>query len=229
MIFTKLDRDCEFDSLSVVCKRFYALTNSLRLRLSVTDPIITGTLPKLLHRFPNLVSVNLSNFRGDVTTIFSEIWHRCLLNLQELDISNQTRIPFDESKDSGSVFKNLKRIACCFPCLEELDISFPRVDAHLRSKDLEGNESVVTDDGIEALSLSLRKLRKINLSGNYYITDRSIAALSNCLNLQSIETLSCCFFFFPKPCHFISSKNQCQIHGPKSDPHHNHGKVPYTS
>ncbi|XP_031131911.1 F-box/LRR-repeat protein 4-like [Ipomoea triloba] len=208
-IFTKLDRDCEFDSLSLVCKRFYALTNSLRHRLSVTDPIITGTLPRLLLRFPNLVSVNLSNFRGDVTTIFSEIWHRCLLNLQELDISNQTRIPFDESMDSGSVFKNLKvlkcknlhvlgnshlkRIACCFPCLEELDISFPRAELHLRSEDLEGNESVFTDDGIEALSLSLKELRKINLSGNSYITDRSIAALSNCLNLRSIEILSCCF------------------------------------
>ncbi|XP_031131912.1 F-box/LRR-repeat protein 4 [Ipomoea triloba] len=208
-IFTKLDRDCEFDSLSLVCKRFYALTNSLRRRLSVTDPIITGTLPRLLHRFPNLVSVNLSNFRGDATTIFSEIRHRCLLNLQELDISNQTRIPFDESMDSGSVFEklkvlkcknlhvlgnsHLKRIASCFPCLEELDISFPRTDVHLRSKDLEGNESVVTDDGIEALSLSLKKLRKINLSGNYYITDRSIAALSNCLNLQSLEISSCCF------------------------------------
>ncbi|XP_019168845.1 PREDICTED: F-box/LRR-repeat protein 2 [Ipomoea nil] len=209
LIFKQLDRDCEFNSLSLVCKRFYALTNSLRRRLSVTDPIITGTLPKLLERFSNLVSVNLSNFRGDVTIIFSEIWNRCLLNLQELDISNQTRIPFDESNDSGLVFKNLnvlkckklhvlgnshlKRIASCFPCLEELDISFPRADAHLRFEDLEGNESIVTDDGIEVLSLSLRKLRKINLSGNYYITDRSIAALSNCLNLQNVEVLACCF------------------------------------
>ncbi|KAK4364970.1 hypothetical protein RND71_016328 [Anisodus tanguticus] len=62
-------------------------------------------------------------------------------------------------------------------------LSNPKIIHTFRPK-----EYVVIDSEIEDLSGNLRNLRKINISGNSHITDRSLVALSmNCLNLQAIE------------------------------------------
>ncbi|KAG5545168.1 hypothetical protein RHGRI_017596 [Rhododendron griersonianum] len=67
-------------------------------------------------------------------------------------------------------------IADSMPCLEDLDISNP----------VAGQDDL-TDSGIEVLSSKLKGLRKINISGNNFITDKSLLALStNCSNLSSL-------------------------------------------
>ncbi|CAH9139793.1 unnamed protein product [Cuscuta epithymum] len=205
LIFRHLNRGWDLESLSLVCKRFYALSNALLIRLSVTGPISSDTFSKLLCRFPNLVSLNLSKCKGDLRPLFSEIERfASLINLKELDISRH-QIEFDLSNYSGLVFKNLKvlkcrrvpvmgdshlfAIACSFPCLEELDISDPNMV--FRSERQTASQHIVTDKGIEALSSSLLNLRKISISGNHFITDSSIASLVDRLNLESIEILDC--------------------------------------
>ncbi|KAF7112296.1 hypothetical protein RHSIM_RhsimUnG0244100 [Rhododendron simsii] len=68
------------------------------------------------------------------------------------------------------------------PCLEDLDISEP----------INRFEAAVTDSGIEVLSSKLKGLRKIDVSGNHYITDKSLLALStNCVYLAEIFVLDC--------------------------------------
>ncbi|KAK2420109.1 F-box/LRR-repeat protein [Trifolium repens] len=69
----------------------------------------------------------------------------------------------------------------CFPLLQQLDLSYP-----WRSKNC---SSYV--DGVEALSLALIKLRKINLSG-FPITDQSLFHLfSNCKHLEEVIMSGC--------------------------------------
>lgn len=83
-----------------------------------------------------------------------------------------------------------------FPALEELDISC-LVPGH-GFLDTVSNPALVsgtvTDLGITRLSLKLRKLRSINVSGNVFISDKSLMALSsNCEKLGRIKAHSCSF------------------------------------
>ncbi|KAK9670067.1 hypothetical protein RND81_13G174600 [Saponaria officinalis] len=82
---------------------------------------------------------------------------------------------------------DLVRISNLFPQLDELDISkssFPRI--------IDGKITAVTDDGVEFLSSKLKKLRRIDLSGNRCISDKSLVSLSsNCPLLQKIAVGYC--------------------------------------
>ncbi|GAB4842149.1 hypothetical protein Ancab_012107 [Ancistrocladus abbreviatus] len=102
-----------------------------------------------------------------------------------------------EELNSGSSSKNLKIFKCSyssvkdadliiiadsFPLLEELDIShscFPeRVD---------GKIIAVTDKGVTELSSRIKRLRRINLTGNDCISDLSVISSStNCVDLMEI-------------------------------------------
>ncbi|XP_059303516.1 F-box/LRR-repeat protein 3-like [Lycium ferocissimum] len=189
LIFNRLHRQSDLESVSLVCKQFLAITNRIRLHLSL---IHYGTLSKLIHRFPNLNSIDLSDFQRDLSDFHGDFdlllfnLANCFSNLRQLDISNHQKLPVVGLKELKGlrVLKcsnlsflrdtDLYVIADSFPFLEELDISYPGYG--------------VTDFGIEASSFYLRNLRKINISGNYGITDRSLVALSmNCLNLQAIQ------------------------------------------
>ncbi|MCI10939.1 F-box/LRR-repeat protein, partial [Trifolium medium] len=64
----------------------------------------------------------------------------------------------------------------CFPLLQELDFSYP--------SDCKNYSSYV--DGVEAISLALIKLRKVNLSG-FPINDQSLFYLfNNCKHLEEV-------------------------------------------
>lgn len=85
---------------------------------------------------------------------------------------------------------NLNTIAELFPLLEELDISYPELGLSDSCSFL----SPVTDVGILSLSSKLKGLRRINLSGNHFITDQSLVFLStDCLLLSEI-VIHCCDF-----------------------------------
>ncbi|XP_058217515.1 F-box/LRR-repeat protein 4-like [Rhododendron vialii] len=75
-------------------------------------------------------------------------------------------------------------IADSMPSLEDLDISYPDVAV----------QDDLTDSGIEVLSSKLKGLRKINISGNNFITDKSLVTLSmNCVYLTEIIVHDCRF------------------------------------
>jgi hypothetical protein len=70
-------------------------------------------------------------------------------------------------------------IADCFPLLEELDFSNPRTIFLLLH-------------GAEPYSLALFKLRKVNLSGHYYINDQWLRHLfKNCKHLKEVILFDC--------------------------------------
>ncbi|GAU44988.1 hypothetical protein TSUD_184890 [Trifolium subterraneum] len=76
-------------------------------------------------------------------------------------------------------------IADCFPLLEELDLSNPK-----KLNLVDRNRNFL--QGVEALSLSLSKLRKINLSSHYYMNDRMLFHLfNNCKFLQDAIIFNC--------------------------------------
>ncbi|KAM7471648.1 hypothetical protein LguiA_009831 [Lonicera macranthoides] len=214
LIFNRLHHHSHLESPSLVCKRFLSLTNRLRHRLSVVDPTILlhGTVSILIHRFQNLKFIDLSQLHGDLNPIVIEIARSSLSNLETLDISSKVILPTLGLKELGLRKKNLKVLRCAnlqilrdsdllvignsLPGLEELDISYPtnNYDPDFRYTNIlptscEGN---VTDCGIEALWTNLRNLRKLAISGNEFITDRSLVALSlNCLFLREIEVFEC--------------------------------------
>jgi F-box/leucine-rich repeat protein 2/20 len=68
-------------------------------------------------------------------------------------------------------------IAECFPFLKELDLSNPEAFVN--------QNHISFLDGLDALSSSLLKLRKINLSGHFYVNDSSLLQL--CKNCEFLE------------------------------------------
>ncbi|KAI8551354.1 hypothetical protein RHMOL_Rhmol06G0179500 [Rhododendron molle] len=86
-------------------------------------------------------------------------------------------------------------IADSMPCLEDLDISYPVNDFGWDSDEFEARspgEMGVTDTGIEVLSSKLKRLRKIDVSGNEFLTDYSLITLStNCIYLTDIALCNC--------------------------------------
>ncbi|CAI8585265.1 unnamed protein product [Vicia faba] len=75
LIFKSLNSDnLNFKSLSAVSKQFLSITNRMRISLTVTDETIPY-LPRLLHRFPNLTSVDLTRLSQarDLGAILTQI------------------------------------------------------------------------------------------------------------------------------------------------------------
>ncbi|XP_059640755.1 F-box/LRR-repeat protein 4 [Cornus florida] len=215
LIFNRLNHHSHFEALSLVCKRFLSISNRLRVSLAIVDPtiLIHGTISKLLHRFKHLKSIDLSKYDGDIdlNRVIIEI-AQSNLNLETLNVSKQKCLPLEGLKRLGSNMKGLKFLNCSnlsllrdvelrviaysLPCLEELDISYPvnDFDFNLELRPHDPSEIHVTDSGFEVLSRKLSNLRKINISGNYFITNRSLVALSSsCVLLREIKALDCSF------------------------------------
>ncbi|KAK9670071.1 hypothetical protein RND81_13G174800 [Saponaria officinalis] len=198
IIFDKLNHAADLDSISLVCKEFLPVTNSIRYSLAVFSPSVR-VLIRLLRRFPHIKKLQLMNFGGDLNKAILEI-ARSGLNLEELDLSCNRDLPDVYLEKLGSCMKNLK-ILCCsrscltdtdlvrisnlFPQLEELDISessFPRI--------IDGKMIAVTDEGVEFMSSNLKRLRRIDISGNQCISDKSLISLSsNCALLRKIAVV----------------------------------------
>ncbi|KAL5574497.1 hypothetical protein UlMin_016196 [Ulmus minor] len=195
-------------SISLVCKRFLTITNQLMKSLKVK---YNHFLPQLLRRFRKLSEINLSDFRGEIDYLLPQI-AGAGLDFQALDVSKQMNFPSNGLRILGSKLKNLRYLNCSricslrdedldligqfFPSLEELDISYPDYMVSVFSYQSRVSSSSfskpITDDGICSLSIKLKRLRKINLSGNHLITDKSLQFLStNCVQLSEIVILDC--------------------------------------
>lgn len=193
LVFRFLSHTHDLESLSLVCKQFLSITNHLQSSIKIYDKTIL-LLPNLFSRFSRLKTIDLSNFNGDLKVLLHQI-SQSGLDLDSLNLSNQRTIPIDGLRELGSKMKNFKVLTCsnigslqdghlvviayCFPFLEELDISFPL-------------DSQASDFGILRLASLLENLRKINLSGNHLITDKSLFSLcQNCTSMEQISFFTC--------------------------------------
>ncbi|TKY64607.1 F-box/LRR-repeat protein 4 [Spatholobus suberectus] len=193
LVFRFLGHGHDLESLSMVCKQFLSITNRLQFSLTIYDPTIP-LLPRLFLRFPRLKILDLTHFNSHHEGLLHQI-SQSGLDLDLLNLSNQRTLPVDGLRELGSKMANLRVLICsnvgslrdshlvvmayCFPFLEELDISFPL-------------DSQASDFGVQRLSSMLENLRKINISGNYLITDKSLFSLcQNCLSLEEISFFTC--------------------------------------
>ncbi|KAJ1410063.1 Leucine-rich repeat, cysteine-containing subtype [Sesbania bispinosa] len=193
LIFRFLDHTRDLESVSMVCKQFLSISNRLLFSLTIYDPTIL-LLPQLLLRFSRLKIIDLSHFNGELEGLPHQI-SQSGLDLDLLNLSNQRKLPVDGLRELGSKMTNLRVLICsnigslhdshlvviayCFPFLEELDISFPL-------------DSQASDFGILRLSSMLENLRKIDLSGNHLITDKSLFSLcQNCRSMEEISFFTC--------------------------------------
>lgn len=203
------DHPSPFNALSLVSKQFLSFTNRLlsTLKLKRSDPALQSLLPRLLRRFPCLKHIDLAKFHGDMNPILHQIGLSGL-RLESLNVSDQATLPAVGLRSLGSKLENLKSLNCSkircfgdsdlnliadsFPCLEELDMGF--ADDEFGFSDSTPISRPISDSGILSLSKKLKSLRKIHLSGNSFITDKSLVFLStNCLFLCQI-VLNFCHF-----------------------------------
>jgi len=187
------------NSLSLVSKQFLSITDRFRFSLNVYHPKELRSL----KRYTNLNSLNLAhyyNYHTDLDQFLRKI-SRFPLKLTSLNLSKQLTFPtnglrvfsqkittltsltcsrIDANRSLNS--SNLCLIAECFPLLEELDLSYPAYCG-------ENSSSFV--DGVQALSLALFKLRKVNFSG-FPINNQSLFhLLCNCKLLQEVIMFDC--------------------------------------
>ncbi|GAU44285.1 hypothetical protein TSUD_267800 [Trifolium subterraneum] len=187
-------------SLSVVSKQFLSVTNSLRLSLTIFN--LAKAFPiSIFHRFTKLTSLDLScYYGGDLNYLLCQI-SRFPLSLTSLNLSHQPAIPVDGLRSFSKSITTLISLSCsrmksinssdlsliadCFPLLEELDLSDPVCLSLPEEPDEFFNSVHNFNSGLETLSLSLLKLRKVNLSSHYYITNQSFFHLfKNCKLLE---------------------------------------------
>ncbi|CAK8567031.1 unnamed protein product [Lathyrus sativus] len=194
-LFLNHDGDHHFlQSLSIVSKQFLSMTSCYRVSLTISNQTLPF-LPRLLRRFTNLTSLNIANFSGDRDRLLYEI--SCFpLQLKSLNLSNHPAIPIHGLRVFSQKITTLTSLVCsnivyiyktdlffivdCFPLLEELDLSFPQlIDFY-------------DDFKISDLTLALPKLRKVNLSGIYYLNDSWIFHLcKNGKNLEEVVMIKC--------------------------------------
>ncbi|PNX93304.1 F-box/LRR-repeat protein [Trifolium pratense] len=186
------------DSISIVSKRFLSITDRFRFSLTFYNSSST----RLFQRFTNLISLNLSGFVSDhleeINALLEEISH-FPLKLTSLNISHKP-IPVDGLRTFSQNITSLTSLTCsysksfngtvmvliadCFPLLEELDLSNPKIESE------EKYESLL--NGVKALSSKLYKIRKVNLSRHKYINDQSLFHLfKNWKLLEEAIILNC--------------------------------------
>ncbi|KAK9130510.1 hypothetical protein Sjap_010997 [Stephania japonica] len=204
-VLNRLDNHRHFEPVSLVCKKLLSISNRLRCRLTVSNHTIAahGSISRFLVRFHQLKRIDLVGFIGDLDRVVREIGESELA-IEVLNLSRQGGIPVEGFRELGAKKKgfslrvlicsrvwvlrdsDLGVIADCFPNLEQLDISYPENDLDL--------PRIVSDDGVEVLASKLRSLRRINISGNHFISDRSLVNLSKgCEFLAEIAALDCSF------------------------------------
>ncbi|XP_045818219.1 F-box/LRR-repeat protein 2-like [Trifolium pratense] len=186
------------NSLSLVSKRFLSITNRLLLSYNVSE---LNYLRRILVRFTNLTSLNIKGYSSDLNKLLRKISRFPLKQLTSLNISNQPTFPANGLRAFSQKITTLTSLTCsnmhspnslnpshlfliaeCFPLLEQLDLSHPSGGKIYSSSYV---------DGVEALSLALIKLRKVNLSA-FPINDQSLFHLfNNCRYLEEV-TLSWC-------------------------------------
>ncbi|KDP42012.1 hypothetical protein JCGZ_27030 [Jatropha curcas] len=211
LIFNSLDHHRYFESLSLVSIRFLSITDQLPRTFTISSQVIPF-LPCLLSRFRNLKEIEIREFEGDLNSLLYQI-SKSGLDLETLSFSKQNLFPLMGVRELGLRMRNLRKLNCSkvvslqdsdlfvignsFPLLEDLDISFPQYYSRFNpngSLALASFSGVVTDEGIFDLAMKLNRLCKINLSGNHFITDKSLQSLSsNCALLREVVIHDCDF------------------------------------
>jgi F-box and leucine-rich repeat protein 2/20 len=194
----------KLNSLSAVSKRFLSITDGLRFLLTLRQNQTQPFLHRLFRRFTNINSLNLSLYRGyDLDDLLCKISCFPSLKITSLNLSYQPTLPKDglrafsqnntilTSLTCSHIYEiydtDLFLIAECFPLLEELDLS----DAKLWKQIRVVGESDDYVHGVQALSLALSKLRKVNIS-YFPINNQSLFHLfNNCKLLQEVSMLGC--------------------------------------
>ncbi|KAK2420206.1 F-box/LRR-repeat protein [Trifolium repens] len=186
------NNNCHYlNSLSLVSKQFLSITN----RLLFSSRILQSTdLNGFFKRFTNLNSLNIK--RNNLDTLLIQI--SCFpLKLTSLNISCKYTIPANGLRAFSQKITTLTSLTCshirslntsdllliaeCFPMLEQLDLRNP--------SDCKNYTNYV--DGVEALSLALIKLRKVNLT-RFPINNQSLFHLfNNCKYLEEVIILKC--------------------------------------
>ncbi|MCH80028.1 F-box/LRR-repeat protein [Trifolium medium] len=177
------------NSLSLVSKQFFSITNRLLFSLTLYDESPCG---RLFERFTNINSLKLRG--NNIDKLLLQI-SRSQLKPTSLSIPyipanalrtfSQKNTTLTSLKCSKiNILTDLSLIVECFPLLEELDLN----DASINWQQLDRR---YLDDGIEALSLALIKLRKVNLSA-VPINNQSLFHLfNNCKYLEEVILFWC--------------------------------------
>ncbi|XP_047166937.1 F-box/LRR-repeat protein 20-like [Vigna umbellata] len=201
LVFKFLNPIPHFEPLSLVSTQFLSITNLLRTSLTISNPTLPF-LPNLFRRFSSITSLNITGLHhSHLHTLLLQL-SRAALPLQSLNLSGHPSLPSNGLRAFARKIPTLKSLTCshmtclrnadllliadCFSFLEHLDLSFPENN--------DNSTDPVSDFGVKALSLALPKLRRVNLSGNYFISDTSILSLcKNCELLGEIIILECHF------------------------------------
>ncbi|KAI4381992.1 hypothetical protein MLD38_008006 [Melastoma candidum] len=190
------------DSLSLVNKLFLSITNSHRTHFSCLSPTFDPS--SLLRRFPNITSLCLPAYHGTLLPL--------LPNLASLSLPDSDGFPLPHSPGPFPKLKSLllprlgtlrdhdlRGISRCFPLLEELGVSYPR-------------DGSVTDWGLMHSLLKLKRLRKIDLSGNVFVSDIVVECLSaNFPELREIWVKDC--FLVSEKCISELVRNRPDLEG----------------
>ncbi|KAK2399601.1 F-box/LRR-repeat protein [Trifolium repens] len=138
LIFKHLPMDDEdYNSLSLVSKRFLSITNRLRFSLTIKYYQTTQQALNLIRRFPNLTSLHLCGHQcGDLDKLLPQI----SFNLTSLKLTNLHTMPVNGLLDfSLNIKTTLTSLTCsytdylththmfliadCFPNLQLLDFN----------------------------------------------------------------------------------------------------------
>ncbi|XP_004490180.1 uncharacterized protein [Cicer arietinum] len=184
-------------SISAVSKQFLSITSTNQFSLTIHNQTLPF-LRNLFQRFTNLTSLDLTRFSGDRDALLSQI-SLFPLQIKSLNLSNHPTVPsiglqvFSQKittltslicSNIDSIHKtDISVIAHCFPLLEELDLclALPKCTGDF-----------VDDFDINAFSIALPKLRKVNLSNSNFINDSSLFHLfKNCEFLEEVVVLNC--------------------------------------
>lgn len=210
LILSSLGDERHFEPISLVSRKLLSITNNLRRNLVFTQQALHKTF-NLLPRFPNLKKLDFSQVALDVDAFLCSV-SECEMDLVSLNISNQKEFPITGLRELVSKNKNLRELICSkiglkdedviaiaesCPAIEVLDISYPDYngdDFPDGSPDLRFCSGFVTDAGIHAMAVKLERLLKIDVSGNFFLTDKSLASISSkCPLLKELVVNDCDF------------------------------------
>ncbi|XP_058215054.1 uncharacterized protein LOC131326321 [Rhododendron vialii] len=117
LVFQKLreDDECDLDSISLVSKRFFSLSNRVKHCLTVYDETIP-LLPNLLRRFRHIETIVFDTFaHKDIDGLVDQISLSGVLNLQAIKfwcISVPPRDGFKALASNKNIQNNLKVLDC---------------------------------------------------------------------------------------------------------------------
>lgn len=191
-----------FNSVSLVSKQFLSITNRLRFSLSVNDAS-RHYLPRLLKRFTNLTSLDLSRYNYSPNDLLCKISNFPLKKLTSLKLPVPIAFPADGLHAFCQTVTTLTSLTCsrasfdhnqlllvahCFPLLKHLDLSRPWYDLS------QPGFAYVEDhiNGISSLLYNSPYIQHLDLSHTNFLNDQHVAEFSLFLaHLVSINLTGC--------------------------------------